>query len=296
MSVVSLTRPSPTLDRPARSVWDRLNRRQSLPERQCVTLALLLTPGSAPERRAWEAESAGIDRRDEVRTLVMQLPPAARLPALEVLLDALSGAPLADRQALLQAARRVMAADGRISAMDRLVWLVIRHRLEGRSTPRHGGLREDNDLALLPLALRQAIAQLTGYLARLVPAPAGHDADTPDALVSLAGAAWHDRVIGEVWGPAAASAPACHVPDVDSLGRALRSLGALGWMHRPVLARLWVEAARTRPGLITRPDEGLPEAAEALWLACALLDTPRPPALACHFIDTPRPTQDSGGT
>jgi hypothetical protein len=84
------------------------------------------------------------------------------------------------------------------------------------------------------------------------------------------------------------------VPDVDTLGRALHTLGELGWMHRPVLVRRWTEAALTHPGLIVHADEPLPTAAEALWLACALLDTPLPPTLACHFIDTPQ-TADTPG-
>ena len=47
-----------------------------------------------------------------------------------------------------------------------------------------------------------------------------------------------------VWG-AEALPPTCHVPDVDGLGRALQTLQGLGWMHRPVLARLWTDAADT---------------------------------------------------
>jgi hypothetical protein len=138
--------------------------------------------------------------------------------------------------------------------------------------------------------MRQAIARFTAYLSRMVPTTA-HD----DALVGVAGAAWHDTVLRDVWGDASAL-PNCHVPDVDELGRAVQTLQALGWMHRPILARLWVDAAVTRPGLITRPGEPLPVAAQALWLACELLDTPLPPALAHHFIETPGQGRQHGGT
>ena len=209
----------------------------------------------------------------------MLLPAAARLPVLHALLQRWTTEPLAERQALLLSVRRVMGADGRVGPLDRLVWLAVRHWLAGPARPHRGGLREHNDLDHLPLALRLAIAQFSAGLARLVPC------SVPDALVGAAGAAWYDTVMRGVWGTAV-HPPTCQVPDVDTLGRALHTLRELGWMHRPVLARQWTDAAQTHPGLIVHADEPLPAAAEALWLACALLDTPQPPALACHFIET----------
>jgi hypothetical protein len=248
-------------------------------ERRAAVLALLLTPGSDRERRAWEEETRGVGTNVHVRRQTLQLPAAARLPALAALLQPCAGDPLAERQALLLSVRRVMCADGQVGPLDRLVWLAVRHWLTGPARPHRGGLRTHNDLDHLPLALRLAIAQFSAYLARLVPR------SVPDALIGVTGTVWYDTVMRGVWGTAT-HPPTCQVPDVDTLGRALHTLHELGWMHRPVLARLWADAAQTRPGLITHADEPLPAAAEALWLACALLDTPRPPTLACHFIET----------
>lgn len=276
-----LLRPALRLDAESMDAWTRLERLAGEGECHAAVLALLQTPGSARERRAWEEATQGVEHRASLHDCIARLPPGARLPALDRLLHTCADAPLARRQALLQTLRRMMCADGQIRPLDRLAWLVVRHRLAGPARPHRGGLREHNELEHLPLALRQAIAQFTAYLARLVPhaTGAGHDG----VLVSSAGTLWHDAVLRGVWGHEA-HPPTCHVPDVDSLARALQTVQALGWMHRPVLARLWTDAATTRPGLLVHADEPLPVAAEALWLACALLDTPLPPALACHFL------------
>lgn len=258
-------------------------------------LALLLTRGSDRERRAWEEATHGVASSGQVRDWAWQLPASARLPALSGLLRQCATEPLEVRQALLRSLRRLMCADGQVSALDRLAWLMVRQQLAGPLRPHRGGVREHNALEHLPLALRQAIAQFTAYLARLVPQG---EPDVSGALVGAAGTTWYDTAMRSVWGTVNPP-PTCHLPDVDGLGRALQMLQALGWMHRPVLARLWTDAATTRPGLLVHADDGLPVAAEALWLACTLLDTPLPPALACHFIPAVQPSgqeAEAGGT
>jgi hypothetical protein len=272
----------PRLESESQGAWSRLAHLHTMEERQAAVLALLMTPDSDRERRAWADATRGTATSTQVRGWTQQLPPGARLPALAMLLQPCTTEALAQRQALLQGLRRMMCADGQIGPLDRLAWLTVRHRLAGPARLHRGGVREHNELEHLPLALRQAIAHFTAYLARMVPeAPA----DGIGVLVSAAGTTWYDTVMRGVWG-AEAHPPTCHVPDVDGLGRALQALQALGWMHRPVLARLWTDAATTRPGLCVHAGDGLPVAAEALWLACALLDTPQPPALSCHFIQT----------
>lgn len=290
MSAPALLRPLPRLDATSQDAWHRLAGLRAEGERRAALLALLLTPGSDPERRAWQEATRGIDRGAQVRRWADSLPEHARLPALDTLLQPCATAPLDERKALLLSLRRMMCADGLIRPIDRLVWLTVRHRLSGPQRPHRGGLREHNALEELPLALRQAIAQFTAYLARLVP---GDAPEMADVLVGAAGTHWYDTVMRGVWG-AETTPPTCHVPDVDSLARALQTLHTLGWMHRPVLARLWTEAATTRPGLLRHADDGLPVAAEALWLACALLDTPLPPALACHFLEEIPPAGRNG--
>jgi len=286
----ALSRVSPTLDTDARTAWMALMRLTGPGERLAAALALLLTPDSEQELRAWELAVRGEPTARALLERCRRLPASARLPALERLLQACArDDTLEQRQSLMLAARRVMCADGSVSALDRLVWLAVRHLLSGPVRLHRGGLREDNDLTQLPLAMRQAIASVTAYLARLVPEPPRRE------RIDASGTAWHDRVVLAVWGEASMP-PTCQVPDVDRFGRALQTLEGLGWVHRPLLARLWVDAADTRPGLRTRLDEPLPPAAEALRLACVLLDAPLPPALAAHFIRDPEQERRADGT
>lgn len=291
MSATTLLRSSPRLDPASQDAWVRLADLRTPGERQAALLALLLTPDSPPERRAWQDATREVVRGAQVRDWVASLPDCARLPMLETLLSASAAAPLAERQALLLSLRRMMCADGQIRPIDRLAWLVVRHRLSGPKRPPRSGLRTPQALSQLPLGLRQAIVQCTAYLARLVPS------DPPQGAglrVSAAGAHWHDAVIADIWGQQAA-APQCQVPDNDQLVRAWQTLQhSLDWMTRPVLARLWTDAAATRPGLLRHADDALPLAAQALWLACALLDTPLPPALACHFPAEIHPSRGPG--
>jgi hypothetical protein len=167
----------------------------------------------------------------------------------------------------------------------------MRHQLSGPMRLHRGTTGDDTGLARLPLPMRLAVACLTGYLARMVPEPPRQE------RVDAVGVAWHDQVMKQVWGAGSATpAPTCQVPDVDQLGRALQTLSGLSWVHRPLLARVWVDAADTRPGLRSRLDDPLPVAAEALRLACVLIDTPLPPALAAHFIHEPEPESRAAGT
>jgi hypothetical protein len=248
-------------------------------ERRAAVLALLLTPDSARERQAWDEELTGVPSALLVHTQVQLLPPVAHLPVLERLLNIASDSPLAERQALLLSARRVMCADGRVRPRDRLLWLLMRHRLVGQAPPHRGGARESNELTGLPLAMRLALARFSAFLARLVPIPAA------DAVVGAAGAAWYRMVVNTLWG-AAPDPPACQPPDVDTLGRALHTLHELAWMRRPLLARTWVDAALPAWLGCADPADRLP-GAEALRVACDLLDTPLPPSLARLFIEPP---------
>jgi hypothetical protein len=242
-------------------------------------MALLLTPGSARERQAWAEELKDLSSAPALLELVQQLPPPTRLPLLERLLGLAAEDPADSRAALLQALRRVMSADGRVRPFDRLAWLLVRRRLLGLPPPHRGGARDSNQLEGLPLAMRQALATVTAYLARMVPV-----AD-PGAKVGAAGAAWYRSVVEQLWGRAP-NPPACHPPDADELGRALHTLVELAWMRRPLLARIWVEAALPHWAGQDDPSDRL-AAAEALRVVCGLLDTPLPPALARLFVEPP---------
>jgi hypothetical protein len=269
----------PPLSGEALTAWERLSRIRGPGERRAALLAMLLTPESARERQAWNEEMAGVPTAVLVHTQVQLLPAEARLPVLERLLDIAADVSLAERQSLLRSARRIMCADGRVAPLDRLRWLMMRHRLSGHPPLHRGGLRETNDLSGLPLAMRLAVARFTAYLARMVPGPA----DT--GLVGASGAAWYHDVVTVLWGTAP-DPPPCQPPDVDGLGRALQTLGELSWMRRPLLARSWTDAALPFWQQQAQRADRL-VGTEALRMACALLNTPVPPMLGRLFIEPP---------
>jgi hypothetical protein len=127
-------------------------------------------------------------------------------------------------------------------------------------TPASGG---QNDIAQTSLHTRREIARLTAFLARLIPD----------------GEAWYGSVM-RPWLDAE-TLPPCQAPDADGLVHALQELQTLPWMLKPVLVRAWTDAA-----LRHKPPGPLPgEAADALRLACALLDSPLPPELARHYVE-----------
>jgi Zn-dependent protease with chaperone function len=265
---VPLARPVPT--EAEREAIDRLSRLNGSGELRAAILALLMTPNSQRERRAWRDETRGLGTAKNVCAEVDKLGPAARLPWLELLLQRAANAPMSDRQALVEAARRVMAADGQVRPIDRLHWLAMRRRLAPPPSMQPA-IDAQNDLALLPEALRDQVARLTAFLSRVVP---GGDGDA-------AGDGWY-RAVARYWTPSG-NPTACDPPDTDGLVHAVAEVQTLPWMLRPVLVRAWLEAALALSPLGRLDDT----AADALRLAGFLLDSPMPPELARHYIDAP---------
>lgn len=245
-----------------REAIDRLSRLNGPGELRAAILALLATPGSRRERRAWQDETAGLSTAREVRDDIKKLGPATRLPWLDLLLGRVAKAPLPDRQHLMAAARRVMAADGQIRPIDRLHLLLMRQRL-GDAPPVPPSRGSIPDIAGASLHTRREIARLTAFLARLVPD----------------GEAWY-RSVMTPWLPGD-TLPPCEAPDADGLVHALQEVQTLPWMLRPVLVRHWTEAAlRHKP-----PGPLADDACDALRLAAVLLDSPLPPELARHYVE-----------
>ena len=93
---------------PEREAADRLLHVHGAGELQAVLLALLLPRGSKRAQRAWQIEAGKTADAEALRAHAANLSGAARLPWFELLLSRMAAQPLAGRQELLQATRRVM--------------------------------------------------------------------------------------------------------------------------------------------------------------------------------------------
>jgi hypothetical protein len=256
----------------------RLGRLAGAGELRAAVLALIAKPGSSREKQAWREETAHLAHAATVRADVRKLSRVTRLPMLERALRSFAGFPSGERKKLLASARRVMSADGQVDPLDRLRWLTMHHLL-GEALPRKADTSARsqgiNAVSKLADAQRNDIATFTAFLARLVPM------SDPRAAVGSAGARWYQTVLERWWDRG--SYPPCQVPDPDALARALWNVQELSWMLHPVLIRTWVdEAVRTSEPRVLRE-----EAAGALRLTCALLNTPMPPVLAKSFVECP---------
>jgi len=91
----------------------------------------------------------------------------------------------------------------------------------------------------------------------------------------------YDAVMA-MWLPFA-EVPAWQPPNAEGMVEALAKMQTLSWMQRPVIVRNWVTTAiGMSPGLRLSD-----VSADALRLACGLLDSPLPPELARHYICLP---------
>lgn len=258
-----------------RAAADHLSRVNGAQGLQAAVLALLLPAGSRRAARAWQLETQATPGAAALREHIDHLPPAARLPWLDVLLVRLRGQALPTRQALLEATRRVMAARGTVRPIDRLQWLLMRQRF-GQASAASAQAAAQSDLSHLPPTDVLAVARYCAFLSRMVPLEA-HDDATTSELAAAAGAAWYASAMAR-WEPHH-SIPPCTPPDSDGLVQALQELQALAWMQRPVLARDWVTAAMQH----SRHGRLADTAADALRLSCALLESPLPPELERHY-------------
>lgn len=255
---------------------DALGRVNGALELQAALLALMLPPGSLRGARAWAAEAEDAPAMQALLHHAGHLPGNARLPWFELLLSRMRRQPLAVRQLLLEATRRVMQARGSVRPIDRLHWLAMRQRLGGNAAVKVKSAASVEISQLAGVTL-QAIASYSAFLSRMVPG------ETPEAGAPSAGPAWYDSVMAP-W-KSSNEVPACQAPDADALVSALQELQVLPWMQRPVLVRGWFDAAVAH-SVHRRLGDG---AADALRLSCTLLDSPLPPALAQHFVETPNP-------
>jgi hypothetical protein len=239
-----------------------------------AVLALLLTPGRAREMAVWRDECRHTVGAKELRNELMKLAWPERTPWLERFVGRVAQGPLDKRQQLLRAVRRLIAADGRALALDRLRWLALRHALgDVRALARPAAA--EVELEGLATETAQQIGRLSAFLSRIVPAPE-IDLDVVSGAPTSGERWW--REVMQPWPDAGATRD---MPDANALVSALHDVQALPWMLRPVLVRRWVDAAiaLSPAGRLGAP------AAEALRIAARLLDSPLPPAVAACFVE-----------
>jgi hypothetical protein len=239
-----------------------------------AVMALLLTPGRTREMAVWRDECRHTVGAKELRNELMKIDESERWPWLECFVGRVAKGPLEKRQQLLRAVRRLIAADGRAFALDRLRWLAIRHALgDVQSLARPAAAEVELEGLATETALQ--IGRFGAFLSRIVPAPE-IDLDVVSG-VATSGERWWREVM-QPWPDAGATRD---MPDANALVSALHDVQALPWMLRPVLVRRWVDAA---VALSPAGQLGAP-AAESLRIAARLLDCPLPPAVAACFAE-----------
>jgi len=239
-----------------------------------AALALLLTPGRAREMAVWRDECRHTVGAKELRNELMKVPWPERMPWLERFVGRIAQGPLDKRQQLLRAVRRLIAADGRALALDRLRWLALRHALgDVKALARPAAAEVELEGLATGTALQ--IGRLSAFLSRIVPSPE-IDLDVMSGAATSGERWWRD--VMQPWPDAGATRD---MPDANALVNALHDVQALAWMLRPVLVRRWVDAAVA----LSPAGQLAPPAAEALRIAARLLDSPLPPAVAACFVE-----------
>ncbi len=250
---------------------DRLARVHGANELHATVLALLLPTGSKRALRAWQIETTGTPGAELLREHAVTLSGAARLPWLEQLVARMAAQPLAARQSLLQATRRIMGARGVARPIDRLHWLAMRRGL-GEVAPLAARPEANVEVAEWLESDVLTIAVYSAFLSRMVPGP---------EVDSEQGRAWYDAVMS-TWQPFA-EVPSWEPPNAEAMVDALSRMQTLSWMQRPVIVRAWVATALTLSRGLRLADLS----ADALRLSCSLLDSPLPPELSRHYIALP---------
>ena len=188
-----------------------------------AVLALLLTPGRAREMAVWRDECRHTVGAKELRNELMKVEWPERMPWLEWFVARVGLGPLDKRQQLLRAVRRLIAADGRTLAIDRLRWLAIRHALgDVRALARPAAAEVELEGLATETALQ--IGRFGAFLSRIVPAPE-IDLDVVSGAATSGERWW--REVMQPWPDAGATRD---MPDANALVSALHDVQALPWM------------------------------------------------------------------
>ena len=256
----------------AREAAGRLGRVASREDLRAAILSFMIATDSGRELAAWRSETGAVAAHARILDDLAAQPREALMPWFGELVRRASSGSLEERRAMVESARRVMTASGVVKPLDRLRWLTLRHGLGASSRkPQVAPAAPPEDHAAFYRANLTHIAIYTAFLARMIPVYAA------DVGIDPLGERWYQAVLQRFVGVGAL--PACRVPDSDSLVHALRALQSLSWLNRPPLVRAWVGEAIGHAGA-----SGLtPDAADALFMTCLLLDSPMPGELARYF-------------
>ncbi|WP_375214229.1 M48 family metalloprotease [Aquabacterium sp.] len=258
-----------------REALERLRLLAGPTELRLMVLALMMDPDNSRECKLWRRLAEGVHQSERIIEDVAKLLPVRRVPEFERVTEIVRTSPIEHRRALVESARDLLRADGRVSPRDRLWWLALRHRMAmQRQAPGHIRPVTGQGQALPDLNAEQRhhATALSAYLARLIPA------DAPGTELPPANQAWFTAVMQRCGVQHQAQATQ-QMPDADALAHALAGAQELSWMLRPQLLKAWVEEA------FNHSPQGLPSdaSADALRLMARLLDTPLPPMLDAHY-------------
>lgn len=253
----------------------RLQRLSGPTERRLAVLALMMNPANPRELRLWHRLAEGVALSRQILDDVAHLQAARRVPEFERLTASIAQESIDERRALVEAARDLMRADGRVSPMDRLWWLALRRRLSdqaGKPPLMRPITGQGQALDELGEGAHRPVAALSAYLARFVPV------SEQGQTLAPASRAWLASVYQRCGMPPAQAQTAVP-PDADALMVALTEVQELSWMMRPMLLKAWVEEA------VNHSPQGLlaDGTADALRLAAGLIDSPLPPMLEAHY-------------
>ena len=256
----------------------RLKGRVGPTEERLIVLALMMDVDNAREVKLWRKIGEGVTQPEQILQDVSQLLPQRRVAEFERLTANIAQSPLPQRRVLVEEARDLLRADGRVSPRDRLWWLALRHRMGMHQRSGQAFMRpvtgQGQDLGALSPSDLHHVRTMSAYLARVLPA------EQPGPSLPAANRAWLEAVnrrLSANWSDP--SSEAGIATDADALAHALAGLQELSWVLRPQLVKAWVEEAmnHSAQGLMSHAT------ADALRLMAGLLDAPMPPMLEAHY-------------
>ena len=224
---------------------------------QLIAFALLVEKNSALRAQQCEliSEAYGTEASqiaDRYHALIQTLPPGARQPLLDVAMPALRRLPDQTRHRVLKTAHLLVAADGRVSVREFLLFTILQRRLgpnAGRAVPvRYRAVKERADDAALVLSLVAAVR---------LPKQAEHAFNAGALLLPGSDV----RFV------------AANAIKLDDVSAALDRLNQLAPLAKPQLIKAATAAAFV-------DNETNWRAASTLRMICAALDAPLPPQVA----------------